>query len=205
MHPLQTRWLTTASNNDWNKWDNWSNGSPYCCTDAIISSDAKIFPVLGTVEQPADYCCKEIFFEPRSAVENITSLNYRKAWVEMELKPNMYYNLSTPLGIFLNHKDSISIEVVPTEGTDAEEYVLHDNLTDIDYEIGSQVVVSDAETSLGRFVIRKLNGTYDEKKENESFSVMDVHKSFINIQNYDNYQNLFFCERFVYLRFMAFV
>lgn len=74
---------------------------------------------------------------------------------------------STSLGIFLNHKDSISIEVVPTEGTDAEEYVLHDNLTDIDYKIGSQVVVSDAETSLGRFVIRKLNGTDDEKKENE--------------------------------------
>lgn len=97
VHPLQTRWLTTASNNDWNKWDNWSNGSPYCCTDAIISSDAKIFPVLGTVEHPADYCCKDIFFEPRSAVENIPSLNYRKAWVEMELKPNMYYNLSTPL------------------------------------------------------------------------------------------------------------
>ena len=97
VHPLQTRWLTTASNNDWNKWDNWSNGSPYCCTDAIISSDAKTFPVLGTVEKPADYCCKDIFFEPRSAVENITSLNYRKAWVEMELKPNMYYNLSTPL------------------------------------------------------------------------------------------------------------
>ena len=97
VHPLQTRWLTTASNNDWNKWDNWSNGSPYCCTDAIISSDAKIFPVLGTVEHPADYCCKDIFFEPRSAVENVTSLNYRKAWVEMELKPNMYYNLSTPL------------------------------------------------------------------------------------------------------------
>ena len=97
VHPLQTRWLTTASNNEWNKWDNWSDGSPYCCTDAIISSDANVFPVLGTVEHPADYCCKDIFFEPRTAVENITSLNYRKAWVEMELKPNMYYNLSAPL------------------------------------------------------------------------------------------------------------
>ena len=97
VHPLQTRWLTTASNNEWNKWDNWSDGSPYCCTDAIISSDANVFPVLGTAEHPADYCCKDIFFEPRTAVENITSLNYRKAWVEMELKPNMYYNLSAPL------------------------------------------------------------------------------------------------------------
>lgn len=97
VHPLQTRWLSTASNNDWNKWDNWSDGSPYCCTDAIISSDANVFPVLGTAEHPVDYCCKDIFFEPRTAVENITSLNYRKAWVEMELKPNMYYNLSAPL------------------------------------------------------------------------------------------------------------
>ena len=97
VHPLQTRWLTTASNNEWNKWDNWSDGSPYCCTDAIISSDANVFPVLGTAEHSADYCCKDIFFEPRTAVENITSLNYRKAWVEMELKPNMYYNLSAPL------------------------------------------------------------------------------------------------------------
>lgn len=97
VHPLQTRWLSTASNNDWNKWDNWSDGSPYCCTNAIISSDSKVFPVLGSVESPADYCCKDIFFEPRSAVENVPSLNYRRAWVELELMPNRYYNLSAPL------------------------------------------------------------------------------------------------------------
>ena len=97
VHPLQTQWLSTATNNEWNKWDNWSNGSPYCCTNVIISSDSQNFPVLGSVEKPDDYCCKDIFFEPRTAVENITSLNYRKAWVEMELKPNMYYNLSAPL------------------------------------------------------------------------------------------------------------
>lgn len=97
VHPLVTRWLTTASNNEWNKWDNWSNGSPYCCTNAIISSDAKNFPVLGTVENPRDYCCKDIYFEPHAAVENIPSLNYRKAWVEMTFNANKYYNLSMPL------------------------------------------------------------------------------------------------------------
>ena len=96
VHPLQTRWLTTASNNEWNKWDNWSDGSPYCCTNAIISSDADNFPVLGTAVKPADYCCKDIFFEPRSAVDNVPSLNYRKAWVELEQKPNHYYLLSAP-------------------------------------------------------------------------------------------------------------
>lgn len=97
VHPLQTRWLKTASTNEWNKWDNWSNGAPYCCTNAIISSDAKHFPVLGTVEDPTDYCCKDIYFEPNSAVENVPSLNYRKAWVDMALNANKYYNLSIPL------------------------------------------------------------------------------------------------------------
>lgn len=97
VHPLQTRWLQTASTNEWNKWDNWSNGSPYCCTNAIISSDAKNFPVLGTVENPRDYCCKDIYFEPHAAVENIPSLNYRKAWVDMTFNANKYYNLSMPL------------------------------------------------------------------------------------------------------------
>lgn len=97
VHPLQTRWLATATTTDWNKWDNWSDGSPYCCTNAIISSDADNFPMLGTAEKPADYCCKDIFFEPRSAVDNVPSLNYRKAWVELEQKPNHYYLLSAPL------------------------------------------------------------------------------------------------------------
>ena len=97
VHPLQTRWLSTASNSDWNKWDNWSDGSPYCCTNAIISSDAQVFPKLGLAMDSATYCCKDIFFEPRSAVENIPSLNYRMAWVEMELPANRYYNLSAPL------------------------------------------------------------------------------------------------------------
>lgn len=97
VHPLQTRWLATATTTDWNKWDNWSDGSPYCCTNAIISSDADNFPVLGTAEKPADYCCKDIFFEPRSAVDNVPSLNYRKAWVELEQKPNHYCLLSAPL------------------------------------------------------------------------------------------------------------
>lgn len=97
VHPLQTRWLPSASTNEWNKWDNWSDGSPYCCTNAIISSDADNFPMLGTPVKPADYCCKDIFFEPRSALDNVPSLNYRKAWVELEQKPNRYYLLSAPL------------------------------------------------------------------------------------------------------------
>lgn len=60
-----------------------------------------------------------------------------------------------PLGIYLSSKDSISIELEPAYAMDADEYVLHDNFTGEDYLVGESVVVANAETSLGRFVIRK--------------------------------------------------
>lgn len=97
VYPRQTRWLATASTNEWDKWDNWSDGEPYCCTNVIISTDAEHFPVLGTADDPTDYCCRDIFFEPHSAVENVPSLNYRKAWVEMQVGANRYYNICSPL------------------------------------------------------------------------------------------------------------
>lgn len=99
VHPTRTTWKTTASNTDWNKWDNWTDGSPYCCTDVIIPSNAKLYPVLdeAVADVPDKYCCRYIHFEPRAAVEKTTRLNYRKAWAEMELVPNRYYMLSAPL------------------------------------------------------------------------------------------------------------
>lgn len=100
VHPTRTVWKTTASNTDWNKWDNWTKGSPYCCTDVVIPSDAKHYPVLDEVPTDADpdkYCCQYIHFEPHAAVEHTSRLNYLKAWTEMELEPNRYYMLSAPL------------------------------------------------------------------------------------------------------------
>lgn len=78
-----------------------------------------------------------------------------------------------PLGIYLNGKDSISIELRPAYAMDADEYVLHDNLTGEDYQVGSSVVVANAETSLGRFVIRK-RGYADEPSSNlfDGISIM---------------------------------
>ena len=71
----------------------------------------------------------------------------------------------TPLGIFLNSKDSICIEVTPIPGTDANEYMLHDCLVGKDYPLGSQVVVANAESSLGRFVIKNINSIDDTTNE----------------------------------------
>lgn len=99
VYPRQTTWLTTASNNDWNKWDNWSDGAPYCCTNVIIPSGAKHYPVLEAdeVNTGDEYCCNDIFFEPKSAVERTQQLNYSRAWVEAKMQPNRYYNFSAPL------------------------------------------------------------------------------------------------------------
>ena len=105
VHPTQTTWKKQPVSTDWNEWTNWTDGSPYLCTDVIIPSDAAAYPVLapeaaGGEAQPlpADqYGCRDIHFEPRSAVDGVTRLNYRRAWVEAELLPNRYYNLAAPL------------------------------------------------------------------------------------------------------------
>ena len=61
-----------------------------------------------------------------------------------------------PLGILLDRADSISIVVSSTTGADLSSYVLRDNLTGKDYALDSHVVVANAESSLGRFVLRSI-------------------------------------------------
>ena len=98
VHPNQTTWRKDATTSDWNKWDNWTNGSPYCCTNVIIPSDARIYPSLkNEIEEGDEYCVAGIHFEPGAEIHNATRLNYDQAWVEMSLKPNRYYLLSSPL------------------------------------------------------------------------------------------------------------
>lgn len=98
VHPNVTTWKKQPVNTDWNEWTNWTNGSPYCCTDVIIPSDAAMYPLLSeTVADGDEYCCNYIHFESRAAIEKIPKLNYVKAWVEMELTPNRYYMLTAPL------------------------------------------------------------------------------------------------------------
>ena len=98
VHPNQTTWRKDATTSDWNKWDNWTNGSPYCCTNVIIPSDAHIYPSLkNEIEKGDEYCVAGIHFEPGAEIHNATRLNYDQAWVEMSLKPNRYYLLSSPL------------------------------------------------------------------------------------------------------------
>lgn len=99
VHPSETTWNPeTTTSTDWNDWDNWSHGSPWTCTDVIIPTGAKIYPLL---ESGVMNGCRYIHFEPNTEVVKTHYLTYTKAWVEIELKPDRYYMVSAPLkGIY---------------------------------------------------------------------------------------------------------
>lgn len=99
VHPSETTWNPeTTTSTDWNDWDNWSHGSPWTCTDVIIPTGAKIYPLL---ESGVMNGCRYIHFEPNTEVVKTHYLTYTKAWVEIELQPDRYYMVSAPLkGIY---------------------------------------------------------------------------------------------------------
>lgn len=102
VRPLRTEWRANAVTDDWQSSTNWTNGTPYCCTDVVIPSDAVRYPRLKPVgtgkDDAATYCCDNIFIAPRGRLEGpTTSLNYRRAFVELEDTPNHWRMFSAPL------------------------------------------------------------------------------------------------------------
>lgn len=94
VHPLETTWLENVTGTDWNAWENWSKGSPWTCTNVIIPESAQTYPIL---EADASNGCNYIHFEPNAEVKNTHHLDYKKAWVDIELSPNRYYMVAAPL------------------------------------------------------------------------------------------------------------
>lgn len=101
VHPLLTHWNPNTESTDWNTWSNWIEGSPYLCTDVVIPTGAKVYPILKDKPTTTDNTttkddattisnnynsCKGIHFEPGAAVENVYKLNYTSAWVDLGLK-----------------------------------------------------------------------------------------------------------------------
>ena len=84
-----------------------------------------------------------------------------------------------PLGILLDRADSISIVVSSTTGADLSSYVLRDNLTGKDYALDSHVVVANAESSLGRFVLRRIANMPDVA--DDSFSGVSIMQQGSNV------------------------
>lgn len=86
VHPLVTHWNPTTTSTAWNVWSNWLEGSPYECTDVVIPTGAKVYPVLADPDATTDNRCNGIHFEPGAAVENVFKLRYDSAWVDLALK-----------------------------------------------------------------------------------------------------------------------
>ena len=95
VHPKVTKWKSDAISSEWDKWDNWTNGSPYLCTDVIIPSTAKRWPVI-TAEKPVKGC-EDIHFMPGGAIENVFRVPYRKAWVDLGMKTGEQALFMAPL------------------------------------------------------------------------------------------------------------
>lgn len=116
IHPSETTWEGGISGkaNDWNEWFNWKDGAPWSCTNVIIPSDASTYPELVSTDfNPCNY----IHFEPHAEVVNTPYLTYNKAWVEIELEPNRYYMVATPIkGIYSGDW------FISKEGTDLPDY-----------------------------------------------------------------------------------
>lgn len=87
VHPTLTHWNPLTTNTDWNTWSNWIEGSPYACTDVVIPSNAKAYPVLRHFDatDASHNSCNGIHFEPGAAVENVFRLSYDSAWVDLSL------------------------------------------------------------------------------------------------------------------------
>ncbi len=86
VHPLVTHWNPTTTSTAWNVWSNWIEGSPYACTDVVIPTGARVYPVLADPDTTTDNRCNGIHFEPGAAVENVFKLRYDSAWVDLALK-----------------------------------------------------------------------------------------------------------------------
>lgn len=81
VHPTLTHWSPTTKSTDWNTWDNWVEGSPYHCTDVVIPTNAKVYPVLQNKNNDDENSCNGIHFEPGAAVENVFgSITTKHGW-----------------------------------------------------------------------------------------------------------------------------
>lgn len=119
IHAERTEWNPKSpEDTDWNNWDNWTHGTPIAeCTDVVIPSNCVAYPILesgmdsggiigggigddsgsGVSPGSGQYGCRYIHFEPNAEVQNTWLLDYKKAWVDLELTPGRYYMLTSPL------------------------------------------------------------------------------------------------------------
>lgn len=95
VHPHETEW-TGKTSTDWNTWDNWTNGEPWECSNVFIPANVGRYPVLSA-SGTEEYWCNNIHFAPGAELIGQSHLNYRQAFVDMNLSSGAYHLISAPL------------------------------------------------------------------------------------------------------------
>lgn len=107
----ETEWIAGNKPNgdeDWFNHENWTNRVPGYCTNVIIrdvvpqssanlSSNACYYP---TIENGKVGQCNYITFRPGAGILGIENLQYKRAFVELEMVRNKWYTLTPPLKDF---------------------------------------------------------------------------------------------------------
>lgn len=95
VHPKKSTWNGSVSS-DWNEWENWNEGTPWTCTDVLIPSGCRAWPVL-TGAEGENACCNNIQFGNGAEVVGTHHLKYSRAWVNFTLSSGEYNMFSSPL------------------------------------------------------------------------------------------------------------
>lgn len=93
VHAQLTEWMG-KNDTDWNNWGNWTKGAPWHCTDVIIRKDAMKYPEL---KSGVTNCCDRIHFEAGAMLVKSNLLDYKMAFVDVQLKGGEYNYFVSPL------------------------------------------------------------------------------------------------------------
>ena len=101
--PNRMEW-TGAKSDVWGDDRNWSGGrAPLSSSDVIIPAGLARYPVVGTTDlYPMDVnyhpnVCNDIYFAPGATIGNQHLLEYRRAFVDMEIEPANWNSMAPPL------------------------------------------------------------------------------------------------------------
>lgn len=82
-----------STSSDWNEASNWTPAAvPTACTDVIIPAGTVNYPTISSTGE-----CQDIRFKTDAGVLGLQNLTYRRAFIEMNFKRNVWYTLTSPL------------------------------------------------------------------------------------------------------------
>lgn len=89
---VHTDWIGTTDS-DWENPTNWTNGVPSKCSSVTIKQSPQ-YPNISNLNNAS---CRRISFEPETSIYGLENLTYDSAIVQVNLKRNKWYMLTSPL------------------------------------------------------------------------------------------------------------